>query len=288
MDSNKIFIDTDSEITFVLERILSTRNERVVLVVPDRAALLSSITGLKLIKRVIDKSNKLVVLVTLDEVGASLAKDAGLLVVSRVGEISEDVWERAQKLKFEFIKKSKRSYYIPDNLDKEIQQQPDDVSHHTSIKSTNDVVDISSIIAQEDVELEELKDEALDANEMTEKEECITEIPQIRINVDMDDLASTERDDDINELPNLTEIDITAVEESPKFLSSESEKLESDNNFQELELDNGLDEGTSIESEDKPTIELPQQRSRRVASKASGISNLSFSLGKDISNEKKN
>lgn len=115
MDSSKIFIDTDNEITFILERILGAKTERVCLVVPDRASIFTSISSLKLIKRVVDKSNKLLILVTLDQHGAELARRVGFSVVSRIGDINEDLWEKLQKDKFEIIKKnSNKVFYTPD------------------------------------------------------------------------------------------------------------------------------------------------------------------------------
>lgn len=104
MDSKKIFIDTDTEISFILQDILNSENDRVCLVVPDRASIFNSIATLKLMKRVIDKSSKLLVLVTLDTFGARLAEKVGIKTLSRIGELNESIWEEVQKNKFEVIK----------------------------------------------------------------------------------------------------------------------------------------------------------------------------------------
>ena len=144
MESAKVFIDTDNEITFILEKILSSKAERVCLVVPDRASIFTSISGLKLIKRVVDKSNKLMILVTLDEHGGNLATKAGLLVVARVGEITEELWEQAQKSKFELMKKSSNKvFYTPEPRTEENTSEKEK-------KIVEEKIDLSDIIQKED------------------------------------------------------------------------------------------------------------------------------------------
>lgn len=110
MDSKKIFIDTDTEISFILEDILKSENDRVCLVVPDRASIFNSIATLKLMKRVIDKSNKLLVLVTLDPLGAKLAQKVGIKTLSRIGELNEDIWQEVQKSKLDLIKNKSKVF----------------------------------------------------------------------------------------------------------------------------------------------------------------------------------
>ncbi|MFW5719742.1 MAG: hypothetical protein ACOCXT_01800 [Candidatus Dojkabacteria bacterium] len=145
MDSSKVFIDTDNEITSILEKILEAKTERVTLVIPDRASLLTSITTLKILKRVVDKSDKLLVLVTLDDAGAQLAQEADLIVVSRIGEITEEIWDEAQRKKFDVIKKGTRQRYVPDMPALE---QKDEASDHTSIshKTAVPLVDTKTTI----------------------------------------------------------------------------------------------------------------------------------------------
>lgn len=122
MDSTKIFIDTDTEVTFILEKILESKNDRVCLVVPDRASIFNSISTLKLIKRVIDKSDKLLILVTLDDAGKGLASKVGIKCVSRVGELHEELWEEVQRNKFQLMKKS-NSNFVQSNHDRKIVEE---------------------------------------------------------------------------------------------------------------------------------------------------------------------
>ncbi len=142
MDSAKIFIDTDNEITFIIEKILNAKSERVCLVVPDRASIFTSISTLKLLKRVIDKSNKLLILVTLDDNGVKLAQKVGFVVVKRLGEVNDELWEKVQKQKFELLKKNQsRIYYTPEIPELEasdIDENPEDISE-TKVVSISDI-----------------------------------------------------------------------------------------------------------------------------------------------------
>jgi len=96
----KIFIDLDDEITFVVERIKSSDADRIILVAPDGAGVVSSLVSLKLLAKLIFKASKSLVLVTQDEGGMKFAKRAGIPVVKKIGEISEELWvESEEKLK---------------------------------------------------------------------------------------------------------------------------------------------------------------------------------------------
>jgi hypothetical protein len=178
MDSSKIFIDTDNEITFILEKVLKSPSERVCLVVPDRASVFTSISSLKLIKRVVDKSSKLLIIVTLDENGADLAKKAGLIVVSRIGEISESLWEKASKSKFEVIKKQKRNVYYTDlNSEEEETTVKEEISVNDILYQELDYKENDIPFTQEKIEIKNIVE---------------TETPQVRIKVDDGEVTSKE------------------------------------------------------------------------------------------------
>jgi hypothetical protein len=283
MDNTKIFIDTDTEITFIIEKILNARTEKVTVVVPDRASVLTSITGLKLIKRVVDKSNKLLVLVTLDEQGADLARKAGLFVVSRVGEINENVWEILQRAKFDIIKKSRtQPHYIPEALvheeeDLTLETTPSFVSNNP-LKS----------LLEEDVEIDNRTDESLDAktknmnvqetNEITEEEikyeddiQEETEVTQVNIN--LNDIAGPNlRTLDLSEDLQTDEHDGTTVQEAETIKEEPTPRSSFLQRFQ-----------AKKEKEENDT----QSNRRRKAIDNHGISNLSFNVGKDVGEEKK-
>jgi len=183
MDSAKIFIDTDNEITFILEKILASKLEKVCLVVPDRAAIFTSISGLKLIKRIVDKSNKLLVVVTLDENGASLTKRAGLSVVSRVGEINDELWEQIRKSKFDVIKKDKKKvFYVPETqiekLDSVVEKKEEKISLPEVFQKTFENGDSNLVVDN--------------INELSKEEIEERNVPQVSIKIDDKDLKKTD------------------------------------------------------------------------------------------------
>ncbi|MCA9382286.1 hypothetical protein KC660_02660 [Candidatus Dojkabacteria bacterium] len=94
-DIEKIFIDLDDEITFVIERIRESDNKKILLIVPDRAAILSSIVSLKLIFRYCFKNGKDLIVVSSDELGLNIASKAGVVCVSKVSDIDDLLWDKS-------------------------------------------------------------------------------------------------------------------------------------------------------------------------------------------------
>lgn len=72
------YIDLDEEISSVIDRLNKSVAADNHFVVPKRAIFLQSIVNLKLLKREADKVGKHVVIVTQDEVGASMASRSGI------------------------------------------------------------------------------------------------------------------------------------------------------------------------------------------------------------------
>lgn len=103
--AEKIFVELDEEIIFTAEKIRQVDNKRVILVVPEKAALLGSIVSLKLLAQEISKVDKTVVLVTKDEIGIRLAKKAQFVVVKKVGKITDDQWDKARELREKLVEK---------------------------------------------------------------------------------------------------------------------------------------------------------------------------------------
>lgn len=99
MDDTKLFVDIDDEITFVCERIFNAPSNRVILVVPERSTITSSLISLKILRKQVLKHDQRIVIVTLDEIGSRLAKQAGFISRSRVGEVNEDTWEEVERIR---------------------------------------------------------------------------------------------------------------------------------------------------------------------------------------------
>lgn len=261
MDSIKIFIDTDTEITFILEKILEARTDRVCLVVPDRAAVMTSIIGLKLIKHIVDKSNKLLVIVTFDEQGTELARKAGLIVVARVGDVNEAIWEQALRDKFVFRKNNMKPHYVPSNVSAAVDEDIEEV-----VAEGPEVKELPYTVL-EDEESEVVTEALVEEYQEEQTEEIVeerAEVPVIEITVPEDD----EKEAEIQGIPNFHKLDEDDVVEKKNNTVEEKEKTQ------------------------KPTHEVkdivvePRQRIRKTTPKNAGISNLSFTVGKDVSEKK--
>jgi hypothetical protein len=301
MDSTKVFIDTDNEITFILEKILSAKSEKVSLVIPDRASVFSSVTGLKLIRRVVDKSNKLLVLVTLDEQGAELSRNAGLLVVSRVGEINDAIWEKALKDKFQVKKRDARSHYMPEAIVKEAGVESIGQSEDSS------VLDISAKELDSEKEETAVQEEnsnvveseiTLDTDEnQPEAEEATTmlDVPQVRINIDMNELSEAEEElpESQDTIPNIEEPPMPSFLMREVALKPILKPLDAPDSGDLLRHDEHVEDiaptmhNDTLHEDTMPEDSNENIRKRRVSTGSSSISNLSFSVGKDIENEKK-
>jgi hypothetical protein len=107
--AEKVFIDLDEEITFVTEKVKKVEGNKVILVIPERAALLGSTVSLKLLFSEIAKLDKVAVIATEDEVGLKLAKQANLVAVKKVGQISDEIWKKVLEAKKSFLDKKQKS-----------------------------------------------------------------------------------------------------------------------------------------------------------------------------------
>ncbi len=97
--SDKIFVDVNDEINFVVEKILASQRERVIVVVPQNAVVVSSIVSMKILSHQILRSKKQIVLVTEDELGLKLAKQANIISTNKVSNVSAETWEAAKAAK---------------------------------------------------------------------------------------------------------------------------------------------------------------------------------------------
>jgi hypothetical protein len=97
--SEKVFIDPREEITFVVERLLKSEKDRVILVVPLNSLLLSSLVSIDILFRKLVRTKKLAIIVTEDEYGKAIAFKAGFVVVDKVSQITADQWSLANNKK---------------------------------------------------------------------------------------------------------------------------------------------------------------------------------------------
>jgi len=87
------YIDTDEEITSVIDRLKKTKENENFFVVPKRALVLQSTVNLKLLKREAERLKKEIVFVTQDQSGRILARKAGI----SLGSLPEETKGGAEK-----------------------------------------------------------------------------------------------------------------------------------------------------------------------------------------------
>ncbi len=93
--AEKIFVDVNDEINFVVEKLLSSENDKVILVCPHNALIVSSQVSIKILVKQMLKSKKLAILVTEDAYGQRVAEAAGLVTADKVSQITAQMWEIA-------------------------------------------------------------------------------------------------------------------------------------------------------------------------------------------------
>ena len=104
----KFYIDTDEEISSVIDRLNKSMAVDNYFIIPKRAIFLQSIVNLKLLKREAEKTGKNIVIVTQDEIGASMAQRSGINTCpsldglevspdSYIKDLSEDNYSESKK-----------------------------------------------------------------------------------------------------------------------------------------------------------------------------------------------
>jgi hypothetical protein len=100
LNSEKIFVESSEEISFLYDRIVNSSKDYVVIVVTENSILFSSLLSLKILYRLITKLNKTVILVTEDKYGTNISQRAGFVVVQKVSQITSDLWEITKEKQF--------------------------------------------------------------------------------------------------------------------------------------------------------------------------------------------
>ncbi|MGI9027448.1 MAG: hypothetical protein ACR2FM_01220 [Candidatus Saccharimonadales bacterium] len=79
-----VYVDVDEEITGIIDKVLTSKESIVALVLPKRATVLQSIVNMKLLKRAATQNDKKVVLITSESTLMPLAGAAGLHVAANL------------------------------------------------------------------------------------------------------------------------------------------------------------------------------------------------------------
>lgn len=82
--SKTLYIETNEEVTAIIDRIKNIADAEVVLVIPKKAAILQSILNLKILKRQLGDLGKQAVIVTSDKLGKNIASRADFIVKQKL------------------------------------------------------------------------------------------------------------------------------------------------------------------------------------------------------------
>ncbi len=94
--AEKIFVDPNEEISFLVERIMRSGKEYNIIIVPSASVLFASNLSIKILYRSIIKASKVTIIVTEDTYGAKISQKVGFVVVQKVSQITSDLWEVAK------------------------------------------------------------------------------------------------------------------------------------------------------------------------------------------------
>lgn len=119
--TDKIFVDPNDEVLFVIDAVNSKERDKVIIIIPENALILSSFITLKILYRELIRSKKIVIVVTEDSFGFNIAQKAGFVAVQKVSQITEELWDIA------FSKKIKAQDFLRNKI-KNVDTQSEDVN----------------------------------------------------------------------------------------------------------------------------------------------------------------
>lgn len=236
--TEKIFIDLNEELVFVLEKINASVAPKIIIVLPKSANVSSSLLSLKVLNRLIAKSNKLVAVVTDDPFGIKLGEKAGLVTLENPGEITPDTWVEIKKRKEEVLEKQERIKY--DLLQRRQEKKQADYK----------------IIEEEEEPLPEPKNEKSEDGEKKEEEFVIKKKPRINPKiVNIGEVQFYSAGDILDNEDLVSELIPSDVIEKP-IIDDMADEVKSD---RMVDLDNFVDE----EPTEKKKVEKKSLSNRR-------------------------
>ncbi|MCA9379294.1 hypothetical protein KC640_02600 [Candidatus Dojkabacteria bacterium] len=269
-NSDKIFVDVDDEINFVVEKILAAEKERVIIVIPQNALVVSSLVSMKIMAKQVVKSKKVVVLVTEDDFGQKLAKQSGLVAAHKVSEITPELWEAAiiakEKAKEEILGKKKELLtergILPADTDEPI---TDDLPAEPEIQE---------LAADPEPEVEQI------AEDDVESDPELTEIPKPamaeRVKLTPPKGKETRVPDMVNEVEESVSGPIKRTKRQPKLVEVSGFKVYAGGDIASL----GTDSMATTESQTAEAGDAASDRLSRVRSVQAGKTSGSFT-GRD-------
>lgn len=153
----KIFVEPDDEIIFIVEKIIKAPTSKVILVIPATSAVVSSVISLKLLSRQILDSNKVLVLVTDNPTGKRLAEKANLILRDKISLVDKLAWDEAITMKKSLsehkdeIKQELLSSRIPEEVEDEVAEEEVEVAEIEAPKE--DTPEVKDVPEVEEVDL---------------------------------------------------------------------------------------------------------------------------------------
>lgn len=99
MHIEKIFVEQEDEVVFVLEKLNAKKADNIILIISNGSLLLSSVISLKILSSLLVDTNKTAVLVVDNLVDQNIAQKAHLVAVSRLSQVTNLVWKKAESEK---------------------------------------------------------------------------------------------------------------------------------------------------------------------------------------------
>jgi len=103
MSASKIYIDPTEDVVFACAKIAAADARKVIVVIPTGANIISSQVSLKLVSRMLSRTDKIIILVMEDELGKKYAHRALLVSVAKVSDILPETWDLANQAKQSYV-----------------------------------------------------------------------------------------------------------------------------------------------------------------------------------------
>lgn len=150
--SQTLYIETNEEVTAIIDRIKNIADAEVVLVIPKKAAILQSILNLKILKRQLGNLGKEAVIVTSDKLGKNIASRADFIVKQKLDweNSNRSVGDSSQKQEEKIQLKLPVQPTAPDSIVKKAsspirQVEPRKLKMSDIIKKSNDDIFVKSM-----------------------------------------------------------------------------------------------------------------------------------------------
>lgn len=175
-----IYLESDEEITSVVDKLRKTDFKKVVLVIPKEASLLQSVVNLKLLKRQADNLEKQLAVVTGDKVGRALAQKIGILASSKL----EEVVNEAEFVPIPFEEKVREEDLtdFPDDSESPLKETKEIIfKNKPDRKSVDEEEDVLLMVKEEPEEPEEEETFSKKVIEEPEEDNLMPKLPKKKV-----------------------------------------------------------------------------------------------------------